>query len=199
MTLRAFRIESAGGKVAFVGALPGKAVAMTVRVRTKCRCGLEVEIGRTTDGEDACLAHPEPLCMSFSERTISEIERSAEPASKPRLADFQKPLLEALAAHEAFRKLGFSSEQLFMHENPEPHGDIGVLLKHSEKTFRFTVGRPAPGWEEQWVRLVKLYNDGEFASEELNHWYDTSFVRMHYPELLLALHAKGIAPPYEAN
>lgn len=112
---------------------------------------------------------------------------------------FPAPLKEALATHELLRRLGFSSDQIFMHRNPPPLEDIVVVLKHQGKQCAITLGKLVGPWEEDWSRLVELYNTHVITEAEFQAWYDQSWVRMHAPEILLVLGQKGITPPYGVN
>lgn len=106
-------------------------------------------------------------------------------------------LREALAVHEAFRKLGFTPEQIYMHRNPKPHRDIVVVVIHLERQFAVTCGGQELNrkWKERWRELVERYNRGDFSEDEFQAWYDRSFVGTRHVELLLGLAQKGIAPP----
>lgn len=116
------------------------------------------------------------------------------------LESYPRPLLEALAAHETLRKLGFTPDQIFMHHNPPPTLDIAVVLRHQGKQFAITVGGYAEDdWVDKWKELVALFNSKQIPEAEFQAFYDTSITGANHVSLLLALQQKGITPPYGAN
>jgi hypothetical protein len=116
------------------------------------------------------------------------------------LAAFPLPLLEALAAHEKLRKLGFTPDQIFIHQNPPPLLDIAVVLRHQGKQFAITVGQyAAADWLEKWKELVELFNSKRLPESELNAFYESSITGSNHVSLLLALDQKGIRPPGGSN
>lgn len=113
---------------------------------------------------------------------------------------FPRPLLEALAAHETLRKLGFTPEQIFIHRNPPPQLDIAIVLRHQGKQFAITVGRyDDDNWLTKWTELVGLYNSKQLPDDELDELYVTSLTGSHHVQLVLALRQKGITPPGGSN
>ena len=117
-----------------------------------------------------------------------------------RLDDFPRPFIEALAAHETLRKLGFTPDQIFIHRNPAPHLDIAVVLRHLGKQFVITVGQyAAEDWLEKWSEVVNLYNSKQIPKSELDAFYETSITGSQHVTLLLALDRKGIRPPGDSN
>jgi hypothetical protein len=103
---------------------------------------------------------------------------------------------EAWAVHEALRKLGFASDQIFMHRNPAPDNMLLVVLRHQGKQLATTIGRVGDGWEAEWGDFVNYANDA--ANEpELLEIYEASWVRQQYVPLLLKLSEKGIKPPFD--
>jgi hypothetical protein len=113
---------------------------------------------------------------------------------------YPAPLKEALAVHEAFRKLGFSAEQIYIHRNPPPLLDIVVVLMHLDKSLTVTLGRLGDKrWKKKWTSLVHLFNSGGIPEDDFQRWYDRSFAGTHHVELLLMLQVKGISPPLGDN
>lgn len=112
------------------------------------------------------------------------------------LMSFPGPFREALAVHECIRKLGFSSSQVFMHRNPPPRHDIVVVLKHRGKQLATTVGiYDKDDWQEQWTKLVHLFNGNQIGESEFWDWYEKSWVNQHKIEFLTVMESKGISPP----
>jgi hypothetical protein len=120
--------------------------------------------------------------------------------SRPFL-DYPAPLREALAVHEAFRKLGFTSDQIYIHRNPEPLSDIVVVIYQHGKSLATTLGRlegEEADWRGQWKELVERFNAGEIDTD-FDAFYEQSYIRAHYVDLLFMLNAKGIEPPYNKD
>lgn len=112
------------------------------------------------------------------------------------LEAFPAPLREALAVHEALRKLGFSASQIYMHRNQAPRFDVLVVLKHLGKSLNVVVGvLPDDDWMEQWTRLVQLFNSNQISGPEFQEWYGKSWAGSHHVELLAVMEMKGISPP----
>jgi len=113
---------------------------------------------------------------------------------------FPRPLLEALAAHETLRKLGFTPDQIFIHRNPPPELDIAVVLQHQGKQFAITVGQyAAETWLAKWTELVALFNAKRIPAAEFQRLYERSLTGRNHVPLLLALQEKGIKPPGGSN
>lgn len=113
---------------------------------------------------------------------------------------FPRPLLEALAAHETLRKLGFTPDQIFIHQNPPPLLDIAVVLRHQGKQFAVTVGQyAAEDWLDKWKELVALFNSHQLPENEFQTFYENSLTGANHVSLLLALDQKGIRPPGGSN
>ncbi len=117
-----------------------------------------------------------------------------------KLAAVPRPLLEALAAHETLRKLGFTPDQIFIHRNPPPGLDIAVVLQHQGKEFAVVVGQYAEeDWLDRWKELVDVFNSKELPEREFEAFYAESLTGRNHVPLLLALARKGITPPLGAN
>lgn len=116
------------------------------------------------------------------------------------LDSFPRPLLEALAAHETLRKMGFTPDQIFIHQNPPPLLDIAVVLRHHGKQFAITVGEyAAEDWLDKWKELVELFNSKQLPEDEMDRLYESSLTGSNHVSLLLALRRKGITPPCGSN
>jgi len=116
------------------------------------------------------------------------------------LDSFPRPLLEALAAHETLRKLGFTPDQIFIHQNPPPLLDIAVVLRHQGKQFAITVGQyAAEDWLDKWKELVELFNSKRLPEADFEAFYESSITGTNHVSLLFALQQKGIVPPGGSN
>lgn len=113
-----------------------------------------------------------------------------------RAADINPSFREALAVHEAFRKLGYSPEQIFVTLTSDSR--LFVILKHLGREFAVFCGELAmsePDFYAAWPTLVTAVNGGAVAEEELNNLYRDSYVYRERLGFLAALKAKGIAIP----
>jgi len=112
------------------------------------------------------------------------------------LTSFHPVFLEALSVHEALRKLGFASAQIYMHRNPAPRFDVVVVLKHRGKQLVTTAGvYSGDDWQEQWTKLVHLFNGNQIKESDFWDVYEKSWVNEHRIEFLTAMEMKGISPP----
>lgn len=110
---------------------------------------------------------------------------------------FPKPYRDCFAVHEAFRRLGFDAEQLFVGFG-EVSGRADVLhiqLQAQGKTFTVIVGL-LPGAERADVfatwQVFALSVAGMREEDLQGFWNDAPFSRA---DLVFALHAKGFAFP----
>lgn len=113
--------------------------------------------------------------------------------------DFDPIFSEAWAAHEAFRKLGFPSDVIFMHRNPD--GGLHVVLKHRGLQFAVTVGVVAADtWEADWTRFAEAVNSRQFSDVVLQTLWEQSAALRGSTPMLVAMHNKGFALDlYKAN
>lgn len=125
---------------------------------------------------------------------------------KKRMKDFPAVYRDCWALHEALRRLGFASEDIFVllsgnAEQPTTGLWFFVVLKTQGKEFTITV-RPIEGLGEEeagagWTAFVNLVNARTFALTEMQRVYKTRFVdRVPGPAMLVsALLAKGFVLP----
>lgn len=99
-------------------------------------------------------------------------------------------LREALAAHEIFRKLGFSADDIYI--RPKPDRLFMTVIRGAE--FNYDLGEhdvEVNSLISQWAAAAQWWNTGDEAdrAELLN----TSKIRREVVPLIAALHAKGFS------
>jgi hypothetical protein len=97
---------------------------------------------------------------------------------------------EALAVHEALRRLGFVAEEIFVAEGAD---GVHVVLRHAGKEFRVTLGPSSPPFEEfaqRWPRAVRDYNAASDAA--LQALWEDSEVSLRLAHFVIAMEVKGI-------
>lgn len=106
--------------------------------------------------------------------------------------DIHPAIREALATHEALRRLGFAPENIFiMHDKKLTvvlkHGlhEVGVEIDHpiSEKRFR-----------DLWPTAVMLYNRA-FTTDQIDAIWKESKIRAQLGIVVSALEERGISTP----
>lgn len=100
---------------------------------------------------------------------------------------------ELLALHEAFRKLGYSSDDLFVVANGG--SQILFLLKYKEKEFTINVAMNQNVEEvvAEWKRAVVWWNL-QSTEKERDNIYNHALMVQDAPGLVMALIRKGIYP-----
>jgi len=161
-------------------------------------CG--VKCGASSQGDTPGVMHAMPMCERF-EKTADPVEFMAacneafrRSAPTGRYAGFEPAYLEAYATHEAFRRLGFSSDQIFVHRNPAPLLDLMVVVRHHGTQFAVSVGRVEDDWQTRWGDMVALVRSDP-GDHDLRHIWESSLISRHTVGLILDLEAKGIEPP----
>jgi hypothetical protein len=116
----------------------------------------------------------------------------------------------AACLHNAYRQLGYSSDDIFMEvadtTDPEVRaGELGVfmLLRAQGKEFRYTCG----GWpkktegrlRDEWTRVCDAINSHELSEPEFRRMYDTRFPEVRLIQLAAALKLKGFTIPAMQN
>ena len=111
--------------------------------------------------------------------------------------DFDIVYREAWAIHQAYRRLGYPSENIALHQNPD--GVLCVILKHMTLQFAVTVGVVQPGWETTWSQFSEAVNNGTFTDDDLMRvWQDSVVCRnVNRVSLFDALKLKGF--PLDLN
>jgi hypothetical protein len=102
--------------------------------------------------------------------------------------------------HEAFRKLGFLPDQLFVTISNE--NQLFVILKHRGQDFAVCCGElllTEAEFHEQWPALIIAVNAGEMSQEDMMSIWTDSYVYQNKVRFILAIKAKGIAIPHDAS
>ena len=115
---------------------------------------------------------------------------------KPEYAAFK----EALAAFEAFRRLGFSSDNIsFVVKPEEAKSFIYMRLYEQDKDFIYGCGilpyKPEV-IQAMWQAVGSLWNK-HMTLQQRKAIYDKSLVRKQGVQLLIRLQEKGFKVPYE--
>ncbi len=104
---------------------------------------------------------------------------------------------EAVAVHEAFRRLGFKSEDLYFRMANVNQVFIQWLGKNNEN-FSVVCGEVDGDKEhvfQLWTDLVKSIVSGDFPEESLQQIFNESHIFKNSVGFLTALHRKGIDVP----
>jgi len=126
-----------------------------------------------------------------------------------KLEDIHPVLREALGIHEAFRKCGFPSEEIFVALNPpatflsmfDPNyarRSILVILKTQDKEFSVNVGYidlKLPEWEKTWTALCLAVINHEVTEEDLDVIWQSCMAFQDKVGFVTAISDKGIDIP----
>lgn len=108
---------------------------------------------------------------------------------------------EAFACHEAFRKLGFESDDIFV--MTDAGRQVGMVLRTQGKEFTVILGF-LPGrmtreeFETLWVEASECVNS-KFSKEDLDQMYENSGIFQHRESLVRGLALKGFSFPRSMN
>ena len=112
-----------------------------------------------------------------------------------KLLDLPIVIKEAICCHEALRRMGFRSEDIFVVDNM---GEIFVALKTQGKEFNIDIGtNPEKDIQPLWETATNLYNTS-MDDEALELW-NSSQMKQTFIALAQALKMKGIAIPKLMN
>lgn len=103
---------------------------------------------------------------------------------------------EAVGTFEAFRKLGFTPDEIKYHLNPD--GNMFVLLEAQGKSFAVAVGQVSmtvEQWKQAWSDLITAINDGSVPQQDLDAWWACCRPHIEAAAFLEALIMKGIDLP----
>ncbi len=123
--------------------------------------------------------------------------------------ELDKGYREALGAFEGFRKLGFSSDDIYFTvggqapaSHPEgPGRQVVIVLKAQGKRFNIVVGfvaDDADSIERTWVEFATAVNDGQVSQEHLDRLWQESMIHNDAAGFLIALVGKGFTLPRTA-
>jgi hypothetical protein len=108
-----------------------------------------------------------------------------------KLADIPPLLKEALAVHEAFRKLAFTPDEIFIHPSTTK---LRVVVIRGDNRFAVDVGVntiPMAEFERTWGEAVEAWNTGkDFEQKAI---WENSAVRRDAVGFVVALLDKGFA------
>jgi hypothetical protein len=109
-----------------------------------------------------------------------------------RSKEVSEVIREALCLHEAFRRLGFPSEDIYV-LGPQA-GRIGVAVQKTGKSFAVEVGQQChlsdEAFEKLWDRAVVWFNE-EASEDELQEMWENSKVLKNSTLLVSELQARG--------
>ena len=110
------------------------------------------------------------------------------------LADLLPVVREALSSWQFFRRLGYTSQQIFTGSDGEK---IVVQVKWRGEIFTIGVG-PAKGisneeWPELWSDAAEVLNSA--PDEEMHRMWESSDVLRNTVDLLVAMERQGIYWP----
>ena len=113
-------------------------------------------------------------------------------------ADIHPVFREALGTHEAFRKLGFPAEDIYVHLNPDR--TMLVVLKTQNKDFTVTVGSfnksvTYQKWKNSWTAVGLAVIERRVSEKVLDRIWRSCYVYRQKVEFLMGIYAKGITIP----
>lgn len=114
-----------------------------------------------------------------------------------KLTDLPLAFKEALAFHNAFRRLGFKSDDIFI---VLADSALLVSLKVQGVEFNVEVGEVELSEEEfpgYWAGVVERFNFGPL--EEVEEIWENSFIKGNFEKTSALIRGKGILAPSLAN
>lgn len=109
-----------------------------------------------------------------------------------KIEEFDSAVIEAWAAYEIFRDLGFGSEDIgFVHTAADSH----IMVTLYSGKFNYSAGYckvPVAEFDAQWERFTGALQSGDLTDSELARAYNNSFAVQHVTELLASLERGGI-------
>lgn len=118
----------------------------------------------------------------------------------PKLTDLRREIQEMLCAHEAFRRLGFSADDIFVTvgvdpkygSGPQVFVDVTVGVEFSLRVCDLWCDERA--LQVEWHAAVALWNDPKRYAECASLW-DASELSVVFDDLANAVRQKGLAIP----
>ena len=112
------------------------------------------------------------------------------------VSDFPEPIREALALHGIFRRMGYSSDDIYFHADPVTRM-IAMQLQHGGKTFTVSTGT-LTGYSrdeiiEMWQKAGECWNAA--SQEEAQRIVGTSKARMDLVMMVAAMIERGFEVP----
>jgi hypothetical protein len=125
------------------------------------------------------------------------------------MQDYPQVLVDTWAVHEALRRLGFASEDIFVHvagngEAPTSGPWLFVVLKTQGKEFSIDIGPLGKLSPEEalrtWHVFCEKWNTREFLDSEAQRMYEARFLkRTSAAGLATGLLSKGFVFPRYVN
>lgn len=115
-----------------------------------------------------------------------------------KFSDIHPVLREALGMHQAFRKCGFPSEEIFVSFNPTLPPSMLVILKTQGKEFSVNVGiinMSQSKWEKAWTEVCTAVVDNRVNEEDLGVIWESCMAFRDKVGFVVALEVKGINIP----
>lgn len=128
-----------------------------------------------------------------------------------KLSTIHPTFQEALGTHEAFRRCGFSPDDIFWHLNPDPSYPAGtdtfgkpgtremfVVLKTQGKDFSVNVGKVRMSheeWEVAWKAVCTAVLERKVSDSDFQVMWESSMAYRDKVGFVLAIGAKGIEIP----
>lgn len=104
---------------------------------------------------------------------------------------------EMLATHDAFRKLGFTPDDIFVHYNSDGTVLVAVHGK-DDREFAVTCGHvdlSREGFVREWTRVVEAVRSASFPQADLDRMWIESLVYRERVTFVASLVAKGVYVP----
>ena len=113
------------------------------------------------------------------------------------LKELQTPFKEALACHQGLRRLGFSSDDIYVMYS---EGWLYIMLKTQGKEFNIDLGQIKCNEVEFpriWANIVETFNTGP-EEQALSIW-DNSVMKNNFKMIAELIRKKGIMLPSLMN
>lgn len=119
-----------------------------------------------------------------------------------KLTDLHPTIQEALALHEAFRRLKFPADDIFVIVGNAPEGPaLFVQARRHGCEFTATAGlyEPPPDFAERWAKVTAAWNgDGKTMTLDHKTIWEGSNVKRRVFDFVMAMYAKGMLPSQSA-
>lgn len=120
------------------------------------------------------------------------------------ISNFSFEITESLAAHEAFRQMGFSPDQIFVMYNLNEEQEqpaIFVVVRAVDLDFKLEISKTdmtVDQFEADWKVAADLFNETA-PLEDVKKLWQGSMVRAKMESIREAVRKKGLVPPSELN
>jgi len=115
-------------------------------------------------------------------------------------ADIPPAIREALGCHEAFRRLGFPADEIYVQLREDKM--MFVILQSQGKRFVHATGvldMTQEEFEAAWMATAEAVNSRTITDEELHKICSSSVPSRHAHAFITALLEKGFKPPVGMN